>query len=80
MTHDRFNHLVSLMLQNRRYITSIYQEYTNKKADGFIVAIISETSGTEIKTLYNEDFGCCIFPAETYGFIEFWIYDLTIKQ
>lgn len=76
MTNNRFYHLVSLMLQNRRHINSIYQEYsTKKKADGFIIAVVNSTSGTEIETLSKEGFGCCIFSAETFGYIELWIYE-----
>ena len=81
MRHDRFNHLVRLMLQNRRRINSIYQEYSSKKkADGFIVAVVNSTSSTEISDLIKEDYGCCIFSGETFGTLELWIYDLTVNQ
>ena len=77
MTNNRFYHLVSLMLQNRRHINSIYQEYsTKKKADGLIVAVVTDTSSTELETLSKEGFKCCIFPAVTFGFIELWIYEI----
>lgn len=78
MTHDKFNHLVSLMLQNRRSFKTICQEYSKKKADGFIVAVVNDTSSTEINTLLNEGYGCCIFSGETYGTIELWIYERTV--
>ena len=77
MTYNRFCHLVSLMLQNRRHINSIYQEYSpKKKADGLIVAVVTDTSSTELETLSKEGFRCCIFPAGTYGFIELFIYEI----
>lgn len=76
MTNNRFCHLVNLMLQNRRYIYSIYQEYSpKKKADGFIVAVVTDTSSAELVDLYKEGFGFCIFDAQIYGTIELWIYD-----
>lgn len=76
MTNDRFNHLVSLMLQHGTYIYSIYQQYSpNKKADGFIVAIITDTSSAELADLIKEGFGFCIYDAEIRGTIELWIYD-----
>lgn len=81
MTNDRFNQLVNLMLQNRRRINSIYQEYSSKKkADGFIVAVVNSTSSTEIGDILKEDYGCCIFSGETFGTIELWIYDLSVNQ
>ena len=76
MTYDRFKHLICLMYQNRRYIYSIYQEYSpKKKANGFIVAVVTDTSSAELKDLIKEGFGFCIFDAEIYGTIELWIYD-----
>lgn len=76
MTYDRFVRLMCLMLQNRKYILSIYQEYSpKKKANGFIVAIVTDTSSAELEDLIKEGFGFCIFDAETYGTIELWIYD-----
>lgn len=81
MTHDRFKHLISLMYQNRKYIASIYQEYSpKKKADGFIVAIITDTSSDELEMLIKAGFGFCIFDAEIYGTIELWIYDREYKS
>lgn len=76
MTNNRFFHLVSLMLQNRRRINSIYQEYSpKKKADGLIVAVVTDTSSAELVELYKEGFGFCIFDAQIFGNIELWIYD-----
>lgn len=81
MTNNRFIQLVNLMLQDRKYILSIYQEYSpKKKADGFIVVIITETSSNELENLLKEDFGFCIFSGRTYGTIELWIYDRTTVQ
>lgn len=77
MTDDRFDQLVNLMLLNRRSFKSIYQEYsTKKKEKGFIIAEVYDTSSTEIETLIKKGFGCCIFSAETSGYIELWIYEI----
>lgn len=76
MTNDRFDQLVNLMLLNRRHFESIYQEYsTTKKENGFIIAVVYDTSSTEIETLIKKGFGCSIFAAETSGYIELWIYE-----
>ena len=77
MTNKRFDKLVNLMLLYRRHFKSIYQEYSpKKKADGLIVAVVTDTSSTELETLSKEGFRCCIFPAGTYGFIELFIYEI----
>ena len=61
MTNNRYERLMWLMLQHRKYIASIYQEYApKKKADGFIVAIITDTSSNELEDLIKEGFGFCI--------------------
>lgn len=80
MTNNRFDKLVNLMLLYRRHFKSIYQEYsTTKKENGFIIAEVYDTSSSEIETILKEGFGCCIFSAETHGYIELWLYDLTNK-
>lgn len=77
MTNDRFNQLVNLLMQNRRYLKSVYQPIDNKmKKEGMIIVEVYDTSSIELCELIKAGFGFSIFSAGTSGYIEIWFYDI----
>lgn len=77
MTNDRFNQLVNLLMQNRRYLKSVYQPIDNKmKKEGMIIVEVYDTSSIELYELIKVGFGFSIFSAGTSGYIEIWFYDI----
>ena len=77
MTYDRFNQLVSLMLQYGSEIKSVYQPIDNeKKKEDMIIVVVYDTSSIELEELIKAGFGFSIFPTYPYGNIELWCYDL----